>query len=183
MASVFLSPSVQDFNPYITGGNEEYYMNLVADAMEPYLEASGIYFERNNPNASLSAAIDASNSGGYDLHLALHSNASGESNPGAYQGPDVYYYPESVSSRVAAEIIGGNLTAIYPNPELVLILPSSSLAELRRTVAPAVLVEVAYHDNWEDATWIQDNIGAIGRNLALSVAQYLGVPFVDPFSS
>ena len=45
MPSVYLSPSLQEYNPYIDGGNEEYYMNLIADAMEPYLRASGIDFE------------------------------------------------------------------------------------------------------------------------------------------
>ena len=48
MPSIFLSPSVQEYNPYVNGlGSEEYYMNLIADAMEPYLEASGITYERN----------------------------------------------------------------------------------------------------------------------------------------
>ena len=35
MPTLFLSPSTQEFNPFIDGGNEEYYMNLIADAMEP----------------------------------------------------------------------------------------------------------------------------------------------------
>ena len=36
MPSVFLSPSTQEYNPYITGaGSEEYFMNRIADAMEP----------------------------------------------------------------------------------------------------------------------------------------------------
>ena len=37
MPNIYLSPSTQEFNPYAGGGNEEYYMNLIADAMEPYL--------------------------------------------------------------------------------------------------------------------------------------------------
>ena len=62
MPSIYLSPSTQEFNNYYDGsGSEEYYMNLIADAMEPYLEASGIYFERNDRDESLGAAIDASN--------------------------------------------------------------------------------------------------------------------------
>ena len=182
MVSVYLSPSVQEFNPYITGGNEEYYMNLVADAMEPYLEASGVYFERNDRDESLRTAIEASNAGNFDLHLAIHSNASPEGREGELQGPDVYYYADSPSSRIAGEIIAGNLMAIYPNPELVQVLPTTALAELRRTKSPSVLVEVAYHDNVDDASWITNNIGRIGYNLALSVTQYLGVPFVDPFA-
>ena len=34
MPTIYLSPSTQEFNPYSGGGNEEYYMNLIADAME-----------------------------------------------------------------------------------------------------------------------------------------------------
>ena len=44
MPNIYLSPSTQEFNPYAGGGNEEQYMNLIADAMEPYLAASGIRF-------------------------------------------------------------------------------------------------------------------------------------------
>ena len=77
MPNLFLSPSVQQYNPYINGlGSEEYYMNLIADAMEPYLYASGITFTRNNPDDTLSQAIALSNAGNYDFHLALHSNAA-----------------------------------------------------------------------------------------------------------
>ena len=53
MPSIYLSPSTQEGNPYIIGGNEEQYMNLVADAMEPYLRASGITFTRNSPDMTV----------------------------------------------------------------------------------------------------------------------------------
>ena len=47
MADLYLSPSRQDFNIYYDGsGSEKYYMDLIADAMEPYLVASGISFAR-----------------------------------------------------------------------------------------------------------------------------------------
>ena len=42
------------------------------------------------------------------------------------------------------------------------------------------MIEVAYHDNPEEAQWIRDNINAIGRNLAKSVAEYFNMPFVEP---
>ena len=95
MPSVFISPSTQEFNPYVDGGNEEYYMNLVADEMIPYLVASGITVGRNNPNESLRQAINLSNAGNYDLHLALHSNAAPPNLSGQIQGTDVYYYTNS----------------------------------------------------------------------------------------
>ena len=36
MPNVFLSPSTQEWNPYVNGGSEEFYMNQIADRMEPY---------------------------------------------------------------------------------------------------------------------------------------------------
>ena len=46
MPKIFLSPSTQDYNSYVNGGNEALYANLIADAMKPYLRASGIDFTR-----------------------------------------------------------------------------------------------------------------------------------------
>lgn len=179
MPSVFLSPSTQENNPYINGGTEEYFMNLVADAIEPYLTAAGISFSRNNPNETLSQAIAKSNAGSYDLHFAIHSNAAGEANAGTVRGADFYYYPTSEKGRRAALIFVENFKSIYPLPEKVRTVATTTLAEIKRTKAPAVLAEVAYHDNLSDAEWIQENIGSIGRNLAYSITQILGVPFVE----
>lgn len=178
MPEIYLSPSLQEFNPYNGGGNEEYYMNLVADAMEPYLRASGIDFSRNRPDMTLSQAIADSNNGNYDLHLAIHSNASPPSSAGQNTGAAIYYYPTSTNGQRLAEIIKENYQNVYPNT--VQTIPTTSLAEVRRTKAPAVLVEVAYHDNEDDARWIRDNIDNIAKSLSQSVAEYLGVPFVEP---
>lgn len=180
MPTIYLSPSTQEFNPYVTGGNEEYYANLIADAMVPYLRASGIDFIRNDPGGTVSDSIANSNANNIDFHLAIHSNAAPPNLAGMLRGPDVYYYTNSSRSRAAAEILANNLKLVYPAPELVSAVPTTTLAELRRTSAPAALVEVAYHDNYEDAAWITGNIEAIGENLALSVADILGVPFVEP---
>ena len=179
MASVFLSPSTQEYNQFVTGGSEEYYTNLITDAMVPYLRAAGIDFTRNNPGGTVIDSINASNAGTYDFHLAIHTNAAPENLSGRIQGPNVYYYRDSAQGRAAAEIFANNLKLIYPYPELVKIVPTTTLVELRRTKAPAVLVEVAYHDNVDDANWITSNIEPIAENLSLSLADVLGVPFVE----
>lgn len=178
MPTIYLSPSLQEFNPYSGGGNEEYYMNLVADAMEPYLRASGIDFSRNDPDITLSQAIADSNKGDYDLHLAIHSNASPPATAGQNTGAAIYYYLTSTNGQRFANIIKENYQNVYPNK--VQTIPTTSLAEVRRTKAPSALVEVAYHDNPTDAMWIRDNINNIARSLSQSVAEYLGVPFVEP---
>ena len=180
MPTIYLSPSSQEFNTTILGPSEEYYMNLIADAMEPYLDSSGIRYTRNNPNNTASGHIAESNAGQYDLHLALHSNAAAGANAGRVRGSEVYYYPYSANGQRAAEIIARNLQEIYPLPNQVRTIPTTSLGEVARTRAPAVLIEFAFHDNYEDATWIAENIEAIARNVVLSLTEYFGIPFVEP---
>ena len=181
MPMLFLSPSTQEFNIYYDGsGSEEYYMNLIADYMEPYLTASGITFTRNNPEGTVGDSVRLSNLGNYGLHLALHSNASGSANYGRQTGSDVYYYPTSVNGKRAADIIVNNLKLIYPSPEKVDALATTQLYELNNTRAPAVLVEIAYHDNASDAEWIKNNLQVIAENLSQSVADYFGVTLIDP---
>jgi N-acetylmuramoyl-L-alanine amidase len=114
------------------------------------------------------------------LHLAIHSNASGENNAGKNRGVEVYYYPTSTKGQDFAETLATNFSELYPEPSKVKTIPTTSLGELRLTRAPASLIEVAYHDNIDDARWIRDNINAIAKNLAKSVAETLNVPFVEP---
>ena len=180
MPIIYLSPSTQENNLYVNGGTEEEWMNRLADAMEPYLTASGIRYSRNTPDMTAASSIRASNAGNYDLHLALHSNAAPPALSGQIRGTDVYYYDGSAKGKRAAEIIANNFKAIYPDPNKVKTVPTTTLAELKQTRAPAVLLEAAYHDNSADAQWIRDNIDNIARNLVLSLTEYFGIPFVPP---
>ena len=177
MPNIYLSPSTQEFNPYSGGGNEEQYLKLIADAMEPYLAASGIRFTRNSPDMTAASSIAASNSGNYDLHFALHSNASAT---GTARGIEAYYSPASERGRRFAEIVARNLQLIYPVPNSSRIVPAPSLGEVKRTRAPGVLVEIGYHDNPEDAQWIRNNVNTIAENLVLSLTEYFGIPFNYP---
>ncbi len=174
MPIIYLSPSTQEFNQYFSGGNEEQYMNLLADIVQQDLERNGIEVIRNDPNSPVSAAIQESNRGNYDLHLALHSNASPVEFAGKLQGPDIYYYPGSTEGKRFADILARNVEEIYPNSRLVNVRTSTTLAEVRRTKAPAVLFEVAYHDNPSDELWIKENLDTIGNTIAKSVIEYFG---------
>lgn len=180
MPRIYLSPSTQESNYYVNGGTEEYYMNLVADAMIPYLRSSGIQYTRNTPQMTASSSIQQGNQSYYDLYVALHSNAAPEGRYGERRGSEVYYYPTSTKGKRAAQIIADNLKDIYPIPGLVKILPTTSLGEVSRSDAPAVLIEFAYHDNTQDANWIKNNIQSIAANVVLSLTEYFGIPFVQP---
>ena len=153
MPTIYLSPSTQEANLYTTGGSEEYYMNQLADRMEPYLRASGIGFIRNSPDMTAASSIRASNAG-------------------------TYYYPGSVEGKRAAEEIARGLRGIYPG--IVRTIGSDRLGEVRRTKAPSVFLELAYHDNPEDARWITENLDGIAANLVESLCRYFGIPFITP---
>ncbi len=149
-------------------------MNLIADKLQAYLEEAGVCTYRNDPLMDVNQVVIDSNLKSPVLHFAIHSNAGPESLSGRLQGTDVYYYPTSVRGKMLAEITADNFKSIYPYPDKVKTRTATNLAELRRTTAPSVLVEVAYHDNEEDATWIKNNIDEIARNFADSILEFLG---------
>ena len=183
MPIIYLSPSTQEFNPYITSGTEEEWMNRLADRMEPYLTASGIQSVRNTPDMTAASSIRQSNEGNYDLHLALHSNAVGGASPGSARGILVFYYPTSVNGRRAATLVAEGLKAIYPLPNQVRAESTTAIGEVRRVRAPSVFLELGYHDNREDALGIESNLDAIARNIVLSLTEYFGIPFFEPSPS
>ena len=180
MPKIYLSPSTQENNMYVTGGSEEYYMNLIADDMIPYLQSSGIQYTRNTKDMTAASSIKQSNSGNYGLHLAIHSNAAPEGQYGSYRGIDVYYSPKSPLGKKAAEIFARNLKTIYPLPDRVRALPTTSIGEVTQTRAPAVFLEIGYHDNRSDADWITGNIPRIAENLVLSLTEFFGIPLIPP---
>ena len=175
MPKVFLSPSTQEWNQYATEGNEELYMNLLADRIEPYLRSSGISFVRNDPARNVAGAIYDSNLSYYDVHLALHTNAAPEQLAGKLRGIDVYFAPNRDDSERLANIMANNLRYIYPLPDKVRALPTSTLGEVLRTRAVSVLAELGYHDNYADEAWLKNNLESIARNIVTSLCDYFGI--------
>ena len=51
---------------------------------------------------------------------------------------------------------------------------------MAQSKAPAVLLELAYHDNAQDEAWIKTSIPQIAWAIALSIAQYFGLPLAQP---
>ena len=180
MPIIYLSPSTQENNLYVSGGTEEEWMNRLADAMEPWLTACGIRYTRNTPEMTAASSIRASNAGDYDLHLALHSNAAPEGSYGQVRGVLVFYYPGSARGRQAADLVAAQLRGVYPLPQLVQVRATTTIGEVRRVRAPSVFLELGYHDNPDDAAWVKNNLDAIARNIVLSLTEYFGLPFLEP---
>lgn len=118
--------------------------------------------------------------GEYDLYLALHSNAAPEGRYGEERGIIAFYYPGSVGGQRAAELIAQELRKIYPLPNKVTTRPTTSLGEVRQPRFPSVLLEIGYHDNYSDATWLEGHWDAIAQQIARGLTEYFGLPFIYP---
>ena len=180
MPRIYLSPSLQPGNQTVLGVSEQFLMGLVADAMEPLLSANGIDFTRSRVGMTLAQVIAESNAGNFDAHVAVHSNASPQS--GTARGSRHYFFTGSARGRRLAENTAEQFRNIYPSPEMVGIVPSTAIAELRQTRAPAVLVETAFHDNVMDAQWIQANIQNIAEAIVRGLTTYFGMIYEPPCS-
>ncbi|MCI8803033.1 MAG: SH3 domain-containing protein [Oscillibacter sp.] len=181
MPIIYLSPSTQEWNSYVTGsGSEEYNMNLLADALVPYLLSNGIRYKRNRPEMTAGSSIREANRGYYDLYLALHSNGAPEGRYGEERGIIAFYYPGSSQGQRAAELIAQELRKIYPLPGKVTTRSTTSLGEVAQSKAPAVLVEIGYHDNYADALWIEGHMDDIAQQLARALTEFFGLPFIYP---
>lgn len=177
---VYLSPSVQDWNyGYGTYGTEEYRMNLIADVVQYDLQRHGVTVVRNSPDMTLTQIVNESNAYAPKIHVAIHSNASENHEA---RGPAVYVQRFGLRSEQLANDIYSQLAAIAPTDgfgvkEGISEFGGKSYYELRRTTAPAVLIEVAFHDNPADAQYIIDNIVEIGIAISKGILEYLGVPY------
>lgn len=181
MPIIYLSPSTQEWNPYITGsGSEEYNMNLLADHMIPYLNSNAIAYRRNTPDMTAASSIAQANQGYYDFYLALHSNASGQGEASPVRGIIAFYYPGSAEGKRGAELIAANLRKIYPLPDKVRTQATTSLGEVRQPHFPSVLVEIGYHDNYADAMWVEGHMDSIAQQLVRALTEFFGIPFIYP---
>ena len=155
-------------------------MNQLADALVPYLVSNGIRYKRNRPEMTAASSIREANAGDYDFYLALHSNASGAGNYGETRGIIAFYYPGSAQGQRGAELIAEELRKIYPLPNKVTTRATTTLGEVARSKAPAVLVEIGYHDNYADAVWLEGHWNDIAQQLARALTRYFGLPFIYP---
>ena len=51
---------------------------------------------------------------------------------------------------------------------------------MRRPSCPANLIEIAYHDNYADARWIEGSLDVIAQAIARGLCDYFGLPFLYP---
>lgn len=158
MVSVFLSPSDQLGNTYAYGDtNEAVVCQQICNLLEDKLNQLGVMVD-SDPN--MYNAVDRSNKMRPDLHLAIHTNASPGHN---VRGVRVFYYPGSEYGKTYAERFFRALSSLYEGSHA--LKENSALYELRKTVSPAVYLELDFHDIVDGAKWLINNKELIADTL------------------
>lgn len=174
MPKIYISPSTQQNNRGAGNyGTEESRMNQIADVVVPLLKYNGFTVYRNKPSMSLQQAVTDSNSKNVDAHVAIHSNAGGG------RGTEVYY--TSSNGKSLASDLYKYIEPLTPTADRG-VKQTNRLYELNRTEATAALIEVAFHDNRDDAQFIINNISSIGEAIAKGICDYFNEKFKKPGS-
>lgn len=180
--SLYLSPSNQirniGFGDY---RSEMERMNQVADVVEPILRAHGVVVRRNDPQKSLRDYVAEANELDVDLYFAIHSNAANK----RARGTEAFCFRFGGEGERFARRVVDEILTIYDGPNRGVkescdhFGPGKPLYETANPKAPAVLVEIAFHDQETDAAWILANIGPIGQALARAVLKHLAAEHPD----
>ncbi len=175
---IYLSPSNQDQNYGIQSlgyTTEMAIMNKIADVVGRELTTAGFIVHRNNPNGNIDIWLNESRRNGSDFHFAIHSNASARKTA---RGPEIHIDNETSLAYSIASNIYENLWEIYDGNQNYeyhrgIKYARGSLGEASDANHPcSSLIEVAFHDEYNDAFWVMNNIENIGKNIASSIISY-----------
>lgn len=124
-----------------------------------------------NNTTSLAARVRGANEWPADYFISIHANAN--TNP-AINGTEVYVYRKYTQSYYLAQHILNAIVNIVGTKDNGVRL-NPSLYVLRRTNMPAVLVELAYLTNEEDAKKLETMQREFARGIYEGMLSYLGM--------
>ena len=171
----YLSPSNQGSNVGINGyGSERDQMYLLIHEITPHLDRAGVSFCVPEKEVAIAQRCRESNEMGACFHFALHSNAGGN---GKAQGPVALYYSEA-GKDFAQKLVDALLGLGQKTNRSYHTKEQKSLYELRKTAAPAVLLEVDFHDSPEGVAFITQRRSEIAEAIARCIIEADGKTFV-----
>ena len=171
----YISPSNQKANEGIDGyGTEHEQMYLLAEAIIPHLDRAGVSFVLANRDATLAQRAKESNKIGAGFHFCLHSNAGGN---GKAWGPVALYYSDA-GKEFGEKLVDSLLALGQKNNRSYNVKQEKGLYELRKTKAPACLLEVDFHDSSTGVKFITSRRAEIAKAIATVIIEADGKEFV-----
>lgn len=121
--------------------------------------------------SSLRARVDDANSWGADYFISIHTNASSQASA---NGTEVLVYSQpSVSANLAEDILREvtEITGLQSRG----VKSRPGLYVLRKTIMPAVLVELGFITNPQDARAMRDNPNLFARGIYQGLLDFLNL--------
>lgn len=184
MYKVYLSASTQHDNVGVGNyGTEADRMRQLAECVNKHIKQGqgDITVFKNSNTATLESSVNESNNLNSNIHIALHSNASGG------QGTEVYYWDNDQNSKRLATCLYNNVAPLLKGVDRGIksdhTLYDNGLYELRETNAVACLIEIMFHDNISDVNDYLSKIDAVGLAIAKAIYNYYNLNYnvVKPF--
>lgn len=126
----------------------------------------------NSNQSSLTARVRDANAWGADYFISLHTNAA--ANPAATGSEALVYRTGSAAAALAADILRGLNSSTGLRNRGVMARPG--LYVLRRTQMPAVLVEMGFISNRDDASLMANSPELFAQGIADGIVDYVGLP-------
>ena len=139
----------------------------VADLVEHYLVAAGVEVVGNIQDDDLGTITDTANNSNADIFISIHCNAFN----GAANGTETCIYPGSGVSYNLGNCIQNQIVESLGTTDRGL-KERPGLYVLNCTDMPAVLVELAFIDNEDDAALLRDNQDDFARAIARGITDY-----------
>ena len=179
---IYISPSNQNHNTYATGGtNEKEQCHKIAKYCVAYLKKAG-FNTKCTYNDDMYVRVRESNSFGADLHVAIHTNATGKHN--ITGGTQILLYNLDISKvlqihrfqrKKVGEAVFNRLAPITPGKSAERLIAKPDFYEINSAKGITVYVEAEFHDTKEGSDFIRKNAKAIGEAIAKGICDYYGV--------
>jgi N-acetylmuramoyl-L-alanine amidase len=143
----------------------------IGHLVEGYLTAAGCECKTLQSD-SLSEITETANAWGADVFVSIHCNSAGVDTA---RGVETFSYPYSANGKVLAGCIQNQITGAFRNidPEFPdRGLKTANFYVVRNTDAPAVLVELAFINNEEDAALLKHHADDFARAIARGVTDF-----------
>lgn len=171
----YLSPSNQSANVGVDYyGTEKEQMNMLLDEIIPHLDRASVSFHRADADMSIEDRVKESNAMHSKFHLALHSNAGGK---GKARGPEAFYFSED-GKKIGEKLTCALLALGQLNNRSSNVKQNKLFYELRRTTAPACLLEVDFHDSHSGVEFMTTRRSEIAEAIAKVIIESDGKKYV-----
>ena len=176
---VYLAPSNQTDNLYWGGDtNEAVVCQAIANRVERELKACGLEVTTGKHAQSLFDKAREANSLEVDAYIAIHSNGSKDHKA---RGPEVWFYTGSAEGKKLAQAVYDPLEDLVGNGRG--LKHNKTYQDLKNPEMASIIIEIAFHDNKQDAAFILEHKKAIASAIAKGICEYFGVKYKASASS